>query len=306
MVNETEITIERASQLTGFSRHHLERLIKVGVLKTKDKDGVLMLDVSSLEHYSQKRAEKSHKKVELEQSTDEESIVMAGVKYVSLNRAARLSGYTQEYIHTIAREGTIETKQFGERQYISIESLFAHRRAIHAQQAKWYEQQPKAKKTDEPVKIHRVSIYSKDSTPLFPVLAEKKSHTTHLQEEQAPVVHTRVAVIDKPQQPTPSPFHVGVAPQRAAGRVLVETPRRSRAVEQEVEPQVVSPRAVPRVRTGTGLGTRILQLVTVSTIALSIYFAAMSAIVRPESAAAAPLIGNILSWSEVSIVFSRL
>ncbi len=301
MVNETEVTIERASQLTGFTRHHLDRLVKAGVLHTKDKNGTMVVDVSSLEAYSEKRVQKKAQKKEVV-NDQEESIITDGAKYVSINRAARLSGYTQEYVQGLGRDEVIQTKYLGERLYVDIESLFAHRRAIHAQQAKWYEEQAKGnKQKEEPVVVHRVSIYAKDDTALFPVLSSKHHH------HEAPVAEERMqhgsrlktAVVERPRKSTPSPFAMR-APEKPAA-VTISEPVRTRAIAEDV-------RQVPQKRTRpkTHSISKLASIAVIACAALSsVYMAFIMMTAQPQTARAAFLIGDILGITETTIPYYR-
>ncbi len=302
MVNETEVTIERAIQLTGFSHHHLERLIKAGVVESSEKDGVRLLKVASLEAHSEKRAQKRAQKKEARAAEQEESIVTDGAKYVSLNRASRLSGYTQEYIQNLTTEGVVHTKLLGERLYIDIESLFAHRRAIHAQQAKWYEEQALAKtraKKEEPVIVHRVSIYNKDESPLFPVLSSKHHHEAPVAEERMQTgSRLKTVVAERPRKSTPSPFAVA-APERPVA-VKVAQPVQTRAVQQEVQ------RDMPRVgrhKQPSKLLRACAQFITISAAALSLYIATTLAFAQPQTARTAYVVGDILGLTEATISY---
>jgi hypothetical protein len=303
MVNETEITIDKAIQLTGFSRHHLERLIKAHVVKAREENGVLVLDVASLESYSEKRAQRASRgKSEVEDN--EETIVTNGAKYVSLNRAARLSGYAVQYIQQLTGEGNIQSKQFGQRTYVDIESLFSHRRAVHAQQSKWYDQASQKKERTEPAVVHRVSIYAKDDSPLFPVLTSKRAseihHESFAPEPQMPERQTRVAVVEPPQKSTPSPFAV-TTPQPAQKIIIKETPK-TQAIQQEApkqaqrKPVIVRRPRVSKLTTTLKIGTACVCLVTA-------YLGVIALTARLETAKAAFIVGKVLTLTEVTIPY---
>lgn len=301
MVEEREVTIERAIQLTGFSHHHLERLIKAGVIESSERDGVRLLKVASLEAHSEKRAQKRAQKKEARAVEQEESIVTDGAKYVSLNRAARLSGYTQEYIQNLVTDGVVHTKFLGERLYIGIESLFAHRRAIHAQQAKWYEEQAQARtraKKEEPVIVHRVSIYNKDEAPLFPVLSSKHHHEQPVAEERMQTgSRLRTVVAERPRKSTPSPFAVP-APERPAA-VKVAQPLQTRAIQE-------TPQTIPRVQAKkkpSRVIQKIAQSVTIIATVASLYIATTIAFAQPQAARAAYGVGDILGLTEATISY---
>lgn len=305
MVEEREVTIERAIQLTGFSRHHLERLIKARVIDAHEKDGVQLLKVSSLEAHSEKRAQKRAQKKEERAAEQEESIVTDGAKYVSLNRAARLSGYTQEYIQNLTTDGVVHTKFLGERLYIDIESLFAHRRAIHAQQAKWYEEQAQAQartrvKKEEPVVVHRVSIYSKDETPLFPVLSSKHHQAAPVVEERMQTgSRLKTVVAERPRKSTPSPFAVS-APKRPAA-ITVAEPIKTRAVATETNTEIVRPK--PQRKQTRSFIRSLAKGITVLASIMSIYIAATLLFAQPQTARAAYVVGDILGLTEATIAY---
>lgn len=304
MVNETEVTIERAVQLTGFTRHHLERLVKAGVIRSKESDGERVLDVASLEAYSEKRAQKRAQKKDIV-ADQEESIVTDGAKYVSVNRASRLSGYTQEYIENLGTDGTIQTKFLGERLYVDIESLFAHRRAVHAQQAKWYEEQARSTKAkkEEPVIVHRVSIYSKDETPLFPVLSSKHDTPAPVGAETERMQtgsRLKTVVAERPRKSTPSPFTMR-SPERPQAVIVKESVKtRAKAVDVEPPRMVKTPK-----KQSKGLLNLFSIPVTLVTMVASVYMLFIMATAGTQSARAAFGVGDILGLTETTIPYYR-
>jgi hypothetical protein len=296
MVNETEVTMERAAQLTGFTHHHLERLIKAGILKTQQKDDVRMIDLSTLEQYSEKRAQKKAAQPTAEDGHDsEETIVTGGVKYVSVNRAARLSSYSQTHIRELADAGDITTKYFGERLYVSIESLFSYRRVSHSHTH--MRAVPSSQKQGEPVAVHRVSIYSRDDAPVLPPVAAKSAatHGVAIMTQERPTTETKVQV----RESTPSPFIVSPRP---AQEVLVRRPTRSRAEQ----PAAAAPAPVAKKKKASMFklfGTTLSIAVLLTSVWFSAVFGLALISGSTQSAERTWLVAKILSFTEMTIPY---
>jgi hypothetical protein len=132
MVNETHVTIERAVSISGLATQHIERLCSKGILTCVTKDGVRMVEVAGLEKCTAQKKMNPSGNGDTEDSS-EEALVMDGVKYVSLNRASRLTGYPELDIVELAESPEILKKYFGERLFVGLESLFIYRRTEHVQ-----------------------------------------------------------------------------------------------------------------------------------------------------------------------------
>ena len=61
----------------------------------------------------------------------EDSILIEGKEYVSSDRAAKLVGYTNDYVGQLARAGKIEAKRIGRSWYIAQESITKHKLSVH-------------------------------------------------------------------------------------------------------------------------------------------------------------------------------
>ncbi|MFZ2593503.1 MAG: hypothetical protein WAX38_01875 [Minisyncoccia bacterium] len=132
-MSETHVTIERACSISGFTPQHIERLCGRGILTCTDNAGVRMIEVAALERYAAER--KAQRKSSTQNAEDsEETIMIGGIKYVSTNRAARLSGYNVSQIEELVQNNSIAKKYFGERLFVGLESLFSYRRTAHIQQ----------------------------------------------------------------------------------------------------------------------------------------------------------------------------
>ncbi|HCC04823.1 TPA: hypothetical protein DEP58_00775 [Patescibacteria group bacterium] len=61
----------------------------------------------------------------------EGNILIEGKEYVSSDRAAKLVGYTKDYVGQLARAGKIEAKRIGRSWYIAQDSINKHKLSVH-------------------------------------------------------------------------------------------------------------------------------------------------------------------------------
>lgn len=61
----------------------------------------------------------------------EETVVMDGVKYISSSRAAKLVGYTKDYVGQLCRAGKIDAQLIGRSWYVSEDSVRSHKLSVH-------------------------------------------------------------------------------------------------------------------------------------------------------------------------------
>jgi len=61
----------------------------------------------------------------------ENSILIDGKEYISSDRAAKLVGYTKDYVGQLARAGKIRSKRIGRSWYIEEESISKHKLSVH-------------------------------------------------------------------------------------------------------------------------------------------------------------------------------
>jgi hypothetical protein len=144
-----------------------------------------------------------------------DELVVDGEKYISSKRAARLSGYTKDYIGQLCRAGKIPSKMVGRSWYVKEDSLKEHRKEYQGEPvvdpSLWEESHagatfkgfggiepplPKPRLTEEHIKIS----YEPDPRPLIPTVSPRPSvqststSSVEVQESNEPqefVVHER-------------------------------------------------------------------------------------------------------------------
>lgn len=82
----------------------------------------------------------------------EEHILINGDRYISSGRAAKLVGYTKDYVGQLARDGKIGAKRVGRNWYIEESSINKHKLSVHYTLTK-----PKKKREDgDEIAIHNI------------------------------------------------------------------------------------------------------------------------------------------------------
>lgn len=120
-----------------------------------------------------------------------------GATYISAKRAAKISGYVNDYIGQLCRDGKLQAKMVGRSWYVSLESLIAHKNAFVS-----------GTKSKPTFFYKNISILP--PLPQFEITHQKASQglTPSLQKEE--VVHVPLLLLSAPkEQYTPvSPVEV--------------------------------------------------------------------------------------------------
>lgn len=197
-----------------------------------------------------------------------DELVVDGEKYISSKRAARLSGYTKDYIGQLCRAGKIPSKMVGRSWYVKEEALKEHRKEYQGEPVidpgLWEERSkgsifrgfgstpampPKPRLTEEHIKIS----YEPDPRPLIPTVSPRVAtaplHATVSSEPVAPrnPVDRDVAppkeVFDEVVVKTPMPSVTRVNKvYRGAPRSVESSPKELREEDTVVVIESSSPR----------------------------------------------------------------
>ncbi len=109
----------------------------------------------------------------------DEKILIEGKEYISSGRAAKIVGYTKDYVGQLARDGKITAKRIGRNWYIKEDSITKHKLSVHYVLTKPKKSKVTEKNTDEkPNKnidntvTRTISADSKDENEPATVLSE--------------------------------------------------------------------------------------------------------------------------------------
>lgn len=127
---ETYISSKRAADITGYKQDYIGQLARSGKVDARRVSGLWYLKRDSLEMHKSKADAyvPIPPKKSARNAQDAESVVaLDGHTYVSAQRASEVTGYHQDYIGQLARSGKIQSQQVGNRWYVHLANLKAHK-----------------------------------------------------------------------------------------------------------------------------------------------------------------------------------
>jgi hypothetical protein len=180
------ISTDRAHEITGYSVDYIGQLCRSGKLSCTSVDGEWAVDLAHLKEYVLTKggelfAHESVPTFELSENPSDQSVVIAGKKYITTVRAAQMSSYAQDYIGQLVRAKKVDSVNMRGRWYVHLDSLLSY---IQAQEnnalqntiAKTGFVTPSPSlKRQVPVSHQSPLRYEQDTSDLFPTFYEKKS-----------------------------------------------------------------------------------------------------------------------------------
>lgn len=129
--NVEYVSSKRAAEISGYAQDYVGQLARSGAIDAKRIGGLWYISLSSIESHKKKTetVAKEQLAAKREMQREPDTIIsFEGRDYVSAARAAKVSGYNQDYVGQLARSGKILSRQVGSRWYVDRESLLAHKR----------------------------------------------------------------------------------------------------------------------------------------------------------------------------------
>lgn len=123
------ISSKRASELSGYAQDYIGQLSRKNLIDARRVGGLWYVLWDSLKAYQSKaEAYKPEPPVNTDGQADPEAFIsFAGRNYLSAARAAKSTGYHQDYIGQLARSGKILSRRIGNRWYVDHDALLAHK-----------------------------------------------------------------------------------------------------------------------------------------------------------------------------------
>lgn len=123
------ISSKRAAEMTGYTQDYVGQIARSGAVDARKISGLWYVQEASLRAYKEKAdAYKPEPPQRGVAAPDLETAVsFDGRDYVSASRAAKLTGYTQDYVGQLAREGTISARLIGNRWFVDREEIVTHK-----------------------------------------------------------------------------------------------------------------------------------------------------------------------------------
>jgi len=123
------VSSKRASHISGYAQDYIGQLCRSGLIQAQRIGGLWYLTLDSLYQYKQKAD--SYVPVaprKIPGSETESLIAFDGKDYISAARAAEITGYHQDYVGQLAREGKVLSRQVGSRWYVERVGILAHKK----------------------------------------------------------------------------------------------------------------------------------------------------------------------------------
>ena len=124
---KTYVSSKRAAEQTGYAQDYIGQLARKGLIDAQRVGGLWYVRIDSLADYQRNSASYTPTAPVKPQKEMDSVITFDGKDFISASRAAKLTGYNQDYIGQLARGGKILSRQVGNRWYIDREMLLAHK-----------------------------------------------------------------------------------------------------------------------------------------------------------------------------------
>jgi hypothetical protein len=230
--SEQYISSKRASELSGYEQDYIGQLCRGGNIKARRVGGLWYVSSDSLMKYK-KRAEEYKAEPPVVQglvAKPDTLISFEGIGYISTSRAAKLTGYSPDYVGQMARAQIIPSRQVGNRWYVEQEGLLKHKKSKDALLGAVQVESvglkapivPKAGNIYPSTANDELFSYTRENGDLIPTMTTKEEElpVENAEEEYAIPIHVRRDSLESKWRYEPS---LQTAPQRT---VLLE-PRRS-------------------------------------------------------------------------------
>lgn len=229
---KTYTASKRAASLSGYAQDYIGQLARSGQIDAQRVGGLWYVSMPSLEGY--RRNSEAYKPSIAPQNApkDADTIVsFDGKDYVSASRAAKITGYNQDYVGQLARAGKILSRQVGNRWYVERDGLLTHKSAKDSMLAA-VQSDAVGLVRHTPVPVEQKSAdpepsyftYLPDTNDLMPALAKETSRAV----DEAPVaapnrIKTNPVTIRR-TAPTPRPkmhsVHIADTAVRTSGKSI--------------------------------------------------------------------------------------
>lgn len=180
------ISSKHAAEKTGYTQDYIGQLARGGTIEAKRVSGMWYILEESLRAYKEKADQFVPTPPEgFTKSTEAEvAVSFDGKDYISANRAAKITGYNQDYIGQLARSNQILSRQVGKRWYVDRESLLKHKEEKDALLAAVQVESVGLAKPED-----LQPVQEPEPTPLEEVAVEQEvTHFSYVKEEEAPLI----------------------------------------------------------------------------------------------------------------------
>ncbi len=142
--DEKLISTNRASELTSYSKDYIGQLCREEKVECRRVSGNWYVDEASLKRYQEtgigitpKPAAESEPQEEVKKvathgmkvgNVRDDTFKYDGVEYIATSRAADITGYAQDYVGQLARDGEVQARKVGRRWFVDKAALLKHKK----------------------------------------------------------------------------------------------------------------------------------------------------------------------------------
>jgi len=224
---KTYISSKRAAGETGYAQDYIGQLARKGLIAAQRVGGLWYVQMDSLTGYQRNSASYTPTAPVNSPKELDTVITFDGKDYVSAARAAKLTGYNQDYIGQLARGGKVLSRQIGNRWYVDRQMLLSHKSqkdsllaAVQAESLGIQRPAPVQLSVAEPVSEPLLTYLREDDRDLMPVSAEQKGSHDEITAASTSTSVTPIAI----RRVTP----LTMASVRPAPAVVHAFPKRSK------------------------------------------------------------------------------
>lgn len=122
------VSSKRAAEITGYSQDYIGQLARSGQIDARRVAGLWYILEESLLQHKHKADEFIPTPPTRVTAEVEASVSFDGQDYISASRAAKITGYSQDYVGQLARSEKIPSRQIGSRWYVDRAAIIEHKR----------------------------------------------------------------------------------------------------------------------------------------------------------------------------------
>ncbi len=190
------VSSKRASESSSYTQDYIGQLARRGLIDAQRIGGLWYVSMDSLTKYKQNAELYVPEPPGADQSKNPDSVVsFDGKNYISAARAAEVTGYHQDYVGQLAREGAVLSRQIGNRWYVQKADILSHKKQKDALLGAVQSQSVGIVRPENnaayPEKLTEISYngagpyltYSNDTRDLIPTLQNDLENLSELSEE---------------------------------------------------------------------------------------------------------------------------
>src|SRR3989344_186837 len=240
------VSSRHAAEKTGYTQDYVGQLARSGAIVAQRISGMWYVLEESLLQYKEKADQYVPQPPQCITPVPESEVSVSfdGRDFVSAHRAAKLTGYKQDYVGQLAHSDQILSRQIGNRWYIERESLLQHKKekdallaAVQTEAVGLKRPDPEAESSvaqDRPVSIEYTSThftYVAEDAQVVPAVAEESAEEDPISApapENAAIEYEEASESDEtneipirviaPEAPTDEEYDSYAAPVRSGGK----------------------------------------------------------------------------------------